>query len=631
MALDFSKMKGKKSISQKIDSSSEEKFYNDEYSNSENFQEESFQEDSDYENEYYESDYQDEFPEDEYSISEYSRTEDFYENKNTENDSDDSSEGFFDTDSDSESNDNIPNESPDEELKIEDKGRFITHDSIMESLLSDEENSQNSESKEGLNKDDESHVKLIDDQNLAENDVSEKVEYTSESSGTLPSNHEKSIVRVQNKEKGRAKGREKKRKEALKKRKINPPADFEETTTRTIYVKDGIPEGFSKGSMAGNSGLRNTQKKQKLSSSNINTFENFYISDRRTSEEELITTLLSKPAGVKETTREKAQRERRVKMALENSSIFDENTKFNFTDRDKEILEFLAIFKYATSKQLSYLKGNAERTIDNRMSKLLKKGLVKKKNVVGSTVVWYLSKVGMALSGYELKVATDSSITPNQMAHQFTVNHVAANLWGANLNVLEEDNFPQANRKKKNGERDLGEMLSSETELLSEFAKKKNFQGASDYKSELMRERRNAFLKWKREGLEKGELPPPFELGNEWMWVILPEHRQGLSVYHVPDLVVKRPPKKNGYPRAVAVEIELHTKRERGYERILKSYKKEEMPIYGKVVWVCHKLSSARRIEKVGKQLGMIQDGTLSVVPIITEDGPFIRGDLWTL
>jgi len=137
------------------------------------------------------------------------------------------------------------------------------------------------------------------------------------------------------------------------------------------------------------------------------------------------------------------------------------------------------------------------------------------------------------------------------------------------------------------------------------------------------------FKQWADSG-DRAHTPSPEMIhGNEWMFTLFPSLAVKLA-YHVPDLVVKRQRDASGAPRSLAVEVEISNKPPATYERTLQAYA-EDKRIFQQVIWVCKTIGPAKKLEKIGRDLGIIQSGKLKIVPIYTNDGVFRGRDLWMI
>ena len=345
--------------------------------------------------------------------------------------------------------------------------------------------------------------------------------------------------------------------------------------------------------------------------------------------DESLVRALRGPVSGKESAGERRERLRLHGQGLRGRRVFERGSRLRFSGRDREVLRFLAMFRYATDSQLSRMFSVVPRTMLNRLLKLRKQGLVIDRKMYGARPIWFLTEAGLLLSGLDLPRVTESKLTFSMFPHQFTVNHVAANLWGANVNVLGLKDFPAKNRVDGQGVVTFGEELVSELEIQSSFGKIKMFDKAEVYRPGLLKSIANEFQVWEESGGVSFGPSPEMVLGNEYMWALMPPTIVGLA-YHVPDLVVKRERAADGSPRSIAVEVEINNKPTHNYEKTLRAYR-DDMRLYEKVVWVCKNIGPARKLENIAKEIGLWQEGRIEILPIVTADGVFKERDLWTI
>lgn len=335
---------------------------------------------------------------------------------------------------------------------------------------------------------------------------------------------------------------------------------------------------------------------------------------------------LRKPVGGVESEAERDERVKKVLRGLRGEDGLKRGARLRFSEKDVMVLEFLAQCKYATANHVRLLFGVKEGTAYKRLAKLRDQGLVDSYDVFGPRPVWFLNKTGMELSGLDLPLFSAGNISYGMFPHQFVANHTMAGLIGGGLNVLNLDEWPVYNRVDVNGRVRQGDQVVSELQLQSSFGKIK--VGGSDvYKPQLIALVEREFRLWREGGMVGPS--PEFLSGNEWMWVLLPGKILNLA-YHVPDLVVPRERGVDGEPMSIAIEVELSRKMGGAYERVLRAYSLDKV-LYGKVVWVVRSGGPARELERVGLELGLIQEGRMDIVPILTDDGVFRGKDLWLL
>lgn len=372
----------------------------------------------------------------------------------------------------------------------------------------------------------------------------------------------------------------------------------------------------------------------KMSPAELRFYENLGLdaSSRTLYEDAVI--LLRPPIGVEESPSARAKRQSRVSAALDRRA--EGEVQYRLLQRDREVLEFLAAFRYAPAKTLCAMFAEAEATAYRRLRRLRAMGLVDSERLYGLDRIWHLTQAGMVMSGFDLSRFTRSKLTFTMIPPQLVVNHLAANLWGATINVIEDDEFPRHNRpdyttagQRENGGMGPGELVVSELEIQSSLSRVRGFDKADVYKPQIVALIEAEFKKWRSLPADERGPSPEQLFGHEFMWALYPPALER-KAHHVPDLVVKRPRRADGSPASVAIEVELSNKSEKEYERTLRTYRADKL-IYDKVIWVCHTIGPARKLERVAKELGLWQEGRIQIVPILTKDGVFRDRDPWTL
>lgn len=335
------------------------------------------------------------------------------------------------------------------------------------------------------------------------------------------------------------------------------------------------------------------------------------------------------PLNRNETEAERRERSKHIARVAAGRKGMARGKAPRFGQKEREVLEFLAMFRYATDHQLARMFSEAPGTAYNRLKRLRQQGLVIDKKIYGNRPIWFLTDAGLIISGYDLPRITESKLTFSMFPHQFTVNNTAANLWGANIDVLGLPDYPSKFRYDSKGELTFGENLVSELEIQSSFGKVKSFEKADVFRPALLSNIDREFTKWKNAGGPESGPSPEMHYGNEYMWSLMPPYNIHLA-YHVPDLVVKRDRNSDGSPNSIAVEIEISNKAADSYEKTLLAYKADKR-LYSKVIWVCKSAGPAGKLERIAKDIGLWQEGRIDVVPIVTENGVFKDRDLWTI
>ena len=367
----------------------------------------------------------------------------------------------------------------------------------------------------------------------------------------------------------------------------------------------------------------------KMKSREVDFFKSLGTVRAEFSDGMITTDLITGPLGRGESNDEKKGRLDHLERVLDSRNLFRSGKTFKLDSKTVDTLCFLALFRYATHSHLARMFGESPRTTQDRLYRMRGAGLVASKKIYSQHAIWFLTEPGVIVSGYDMKHITEAKLTPSMFPHQFTVNHVAANLMGGKLNVLNLPDFPVTNRLTIKGEPLMGEQLTSELEILSSFAKIKLFEQSATFRPKLLSMRDREFSLWNEAKDKVNVFTPEMIFGNEWMFTLFPPLAVGVA-YHVPDLVVKRQRAVDGTPRSIAVEIEINNKPTASYEKTLRAYADDKL-IFGQVIWVCKTIGPAKKLEKVGRDLGIIQSGKLKVVPIYTNEGVFKGRDLWTI
>lgn len=365
----------------------------------------------------------------------------------------------------------------------------------------------------------------------------------------------------------------------------------------------------------------------RLNGAELDFFKRLGVSRRdREADDERLRVLRGRVDGVDTVAARKA-RNVLYGQAIGADDMLRRGSKLRFSEMDRDVLQFLAKFRYVKDEHLAIAFNRAPSTMYSRLKKLRSQGLVLDKKVYGSRPIWFLTEAGMLLSGFDVARVTEGKMSTMMFPHQFTVNHVAANVWGANVNVLNLDDFPLRNRVDAKGVPIFGERLIGEVEIQSSFGRMKMFDKAEVFVPELKANVDRAFEKWEKAGGVKFGESPEFQMGNEYMWALLPPASLR-KAYHIPDLVVMRPRNEDGSPESIAVEVEINNKDTESYEKVLRAYRADDK-IFKKVVWVCKSVGPARKLENVAKNIGLWQDGRIEILPVITEHGIFKERDMW--
>lgn len=339
---------------------------------------------------------------------------------------------------------------------------------------------------------------------------------------------------------------------------------------------------------------------------------------------------LNPPKLMNETDEQRNARVRRITEAVYDLSAFKRKSRKSFGYKHREMLDFLARFRFAKASHLSHLFGEAVNTTYGRLLEMRAHGLVIDKPIYGTDPLWFLTKAGMMVAGYEYSNVTNASISMMMLPHTFLVTHLATYIRSGILNVLDEDEFPVRNRTSTTGEPMYGDTVVSEYSIQSAFSKIRLERTSDVYVPIIRQMMEREFSEWEDAGGVSFGPSPEMMFGNEYMFVTYPPRVIGIS-YHVPDLVVARPRNPDGTPNSIAIEAERSTSKTiESYRRSIQAYKMDTS-IYSQVIWVVHKKTTATRLLRAEEGLGMIDSGRMKIIPIITENGIYKEPELWLL
>lgn len=315
----------------------------------------------------------------------------------------------------------------------------------------------------------------------------------------------------------------------------------------------------------------------------------------------------SKPAGSTKSNDEGGWDE-------DNPAYEDAKTEVNYnhsprgiriTPRDLEIFVFLARFRYAQGSQLARYVGTSRKSLDQRLSKLGKAGLLRKETILSNQAVWTLTSAGLAVSDTDFPVIGSGKINPATLAHTLGLVNLAINLEKGVENILELDDFGSMNRVDPSGELVIGETVISEREIK---------QGQNRWKSYMTRtEMERAHMRAMQNWIEAGDLDAPSpesEVGNEPMLILWANRMEQKD--HTPDLVVVKPRHDDGKPANIAIELELSSKPMATWERIMSSYA-EDNSVYEQVHYFTHKRDIKRGVETAARRVGLTNQNRFHV------------------
>lgn len=234
------------------------------------------------------------------------------------------------------------------------------------------------------------------------------------------------------------------------------------------------------------------------------------------------------------------------------------------TDRDKELLEFLGRYRFATVSQISRRFNTSEKTLRNRLPKLRDAGLVDSVFMVHNRPqVWLVTTTGLSTVGMNL---TAPKIKWGQVRHT---------LWLVELGIAFEN---------------AGENVLTEREIraaATRYSPTPRMRASVDfYKSmELMEEIEEQDSEVDTRVTSALTVPVP-----------------GRGIGHIPDMVLARQPFPNGYSGSIAVELELTRKNLGEWRTILTAFRDSDR--FAEVYYYVTNSEVKRAMNRVVKALG---------------------------
>lgn len=205
------------------------------------------------------------------------------------------------------------------------------------------------------------------------------------------------------------------------------------------------------------------------------------------------------------------------------------------TIRDKQIMEFLGRYRYATVSQLSRRFEVGEKTLRNRLPKLREAGLVDSVFVVHARPqVWLVTATGLTTIGMNL---TSPSIRWGQVRHTMWLADLGIAFEVAGENVLTEREIRAAATR-----------YSPTVRMQASVDFYKTMEMLEDFEDE-------------ESGMDSRVLTA--------LTVPVP----GRGIGHIPDMVLARQPFPNGYSGSIAIELELTRKNLGEWKTILTAFR----------------------------------------------------------
>jgi hypothetical protein len=251
--------------------------------------------------------------------------------------------------------------------------------------------------------------------------------------------------------------------------------------------------------------------------------------------------------------------------------------KIRLTERDMEIMAFLARYRIANVSLLSMRFNTSVSALRNRLPALEREGLLTCSWVTQTKgKVWLITSAGLATVGMNL---TAPSVRWGQLRHTLGLTEMGIKFELAGENVLTEREIRAA---------------------ATRYTPTKRLRTAIDFAATV-------------QALESGdEADPIVERIRTALTVPVP----GRGFGHIPDMVLAREPYPNGASGSIAIELELTRKGLSEWKTVLTAYR--DSPNFDQVYYLVVSSEIKRGLEGVIKALGA--QNKIQVMPIVLND-----------
>lgn len=263
---------------------------------------------------------------------------------------------------------------------------------------------------------------------------------------------------------------------------------------------------------------------------------------------------------------------------------------------DKEILQFLGLFRLGSIKTLEIALNKKGSQISKQLNKMENMGLVAREFVLGLNFVWRITSTGFSYI-YGDKYNYPKQLSKGSYANAFNIGYVGALLFSNKINLLKLKDYPYYGRVV-DGVRVSGEDIVPEWIYRSIYYKELNGEGNvvntnKRYKKQELRDRAERLWQdWELKG-RVGQSPETIP-GNEYLYILNPNIPGSESII-IPDIVLKRERNEDGSPNNIAVELEIKSGKTQDYEKRFRGYK-EDKRVYSKVIYIVEKKSVAKKL-----------------------------------
>lgn len=264
---------------------------------------------------------------------------------------------------------------------------------------------------------------------------------------------------------------------------------------------------------------------------------------------------------------------------------------FRLMPRDVELLKFFARYRYGTKEQGARLVGTSPGAVNNRILRIGHAGFLRKEMVSNGKGVWTPTREGLRVAGFDFRVLGKGQISLVTMAHTLGLGNLGVEVEVGEGDVLFGEELGTTRVITEREVRGSQERMKKEQEL------RESDEWVGDFVP-------SDFLVVDEE-VDPAGLSPEIVPGNEGLFVLEGSSDIGAKE-HVPDMVIPRPRDAQGFPRSLAVELELTPKSQKEWTRILLTYMEQQ--IFEKVVYFTHKPAIVKNLRVVARGIGMSED-----------------------
>lgn len=301
------------------------------------------------------------------------------------------------------------------------------------------------------------------------------------------------------------------------------------------------------------------------------------------------------------------------------------------TDKDLDLLTFIARFKFASEKQLILLMDVTRKTVYKRLMGLREIGMCKVHQDVSPNRVWSVTSKALqwlAEAGrIDINDVTEvKDISSTTLGHTLAINQTA--LWlmrgMPTRNDLPPELFMPYSIDSFVSEYQIrsawGAYKAAEREKIKKFGE--------GYAGSIHHDR--VWDEAKEKNMSASEVHARFP--SLWTIALREAKNKHAKNSHVPDLVVNRESLRAGRdePVSYAFEIELNAKNRGETADILRSFK-EDSTRYAHVFWVVSNHSVARHIRREDEEIGMLNSGRMHILPLLNNGGVRLTDPAWRL